>query len=87
MSTRIKLLAVAILLAPLAPIGAAADTAKPAAAVEGMCDYCADYTDAAMVSGPVQSAYQPVVGYAVTQAAATEPSRTHEINLFRIDTK
>jgi hypothetical protein len=89
-----KLLAVALLFAPLVPVGAAAQTADGAAAAENMCDYCADYTDAAAAIGKIQSAYQPGAGYAAASAdkgaagkAARQDGSSHRILMFRVEQK
>ena len=68
MLTHSRLIAAALLAAPLALLGlegAAAQTADPqaAASVDPFCDYCMDYTDAATGAGTQASAYRPLAGY------------------------
>ena len=95
MKTWLKLVAAALLTVAIAVLlvsAVSAQTSNPnaTAAVEQMCDYCGDYTDAATSSGTVQSAYRPVVGYTFPydQAAAPTAARQeHQIRLFRIESK
>ena len=62
-STRTATAALAIAAALLAGGGLAAQTQPPAPA-EAMCDYCGDFTDAAVASATVATAYRPGAGYA-----------------------
>ena len=72
-------LATATLLSlPLLPLDSALVTAEPeiaapAVAIERFCDYCRDYTDAAVAASPVTSAYRPGLGYAATLTQGPEP--------------
>ena len=43
---------------------AQAPVSAGAAEPDLLCDYCRDFTDAALATGPVRSAYRPGVGYA-----------------------
>ena len=75
MKMHTKLVATALLVAALGipVIGAAsaqpADS-PPSVAIEPMCDYCADYTDAATATSAVRSAYRPGTGYAAIDRQA-----------------
>ena len=76
MHPRFRRVAAVLVASPLLAIGlqpAAAEPADSVAAAERMCDYCADYTDAAASAGVVQTSYEIGVGYAATaeKAAAT----------------
>jgi hypothetical protein len=51
---------------PAAAQGAPTDDAAAqhqTAQIEQLCDYCQDYTDAAVAAGPIQTAYQVGIGY------------------------
>ena len=93
MKTRMNPVAAALLCVPLAALGIGAASAQTAdsavsAAMDPMCDYCADYTDAAASVGMVRSAYRPGVGYAAgsDRQADGEASRLQKvarIHLFK----
>jgi hypothetical protein len=76
MHSRFRLITTMLVASPLLAAGlqpAAAEPVDAVAAAERMCDYCADYTDAAASAGVVQTSYEIGVGYAATaeKAAAT----------------
>lgn len=81
MHTRFTLFATVIIASPMLALGVQSAAAEPAdamAAVERMCDYCADYTDAATSAGVVQTAYQAGMGYTATTekaAASVAPKK------------
>ncbi len=81
MHTRFTLLAAVLIASPLLALAvqsAAAEPAEAMAAAERMCDYCADYTDAATSAGVVQTAYQAGLGYTATTekaAASVAPKK------------
>ena len=85
MKTHTKLVATALLVAALGIPGIGAASAQSAdsassAAIEPMCDYCADYTDAATATSTVRSAYRPGTGYtAIDRQAEGETSRLQKI--------
>ena len=90
MLTRSRLIAAALLAAPLALLGlegAAAQTAntQAAASIDPFCDYCKDYTDAATGAGSQASAYRPLAGYAAEAAkqADAEKMREQEMTAMR----
>ena len=75
MKTHTKLVATALLVAALGIPGIGAASAQSAAsaspeAIEPLCDYCADYTDAATATSTVRSAYRPGTGYAAIDRQA-----------------
>ena len=94
MRSRTRLLMPAILAMQFATIGAAANTVEAAAPRETLCDYCADYTDAATSGGSrIPSDYKPVLGYAASSkpdTAATQAKledASHRMMIFRAKTQ
>jgi hypothetical protein len=78
MKACLKLVAAALLTAPLSVLNlnaVAAQTADAAASADAFCDYCKDYTDAGTSAGTVRSAYRPGVGYSAQTAATTQPQQ------------
>ena len=81
MEARTKLVAAALLATALtAPAAAQTADAAMSAAIDTMCDYCADFTDSA-TAGAVRTAYLPGIGYAAATAprADGEASRLQKV--------
>jgi hypothetical protein len=66
MNTALKFVVASLLALQLTAINFQTATAQTveAAAVDTLCDYCKDYTDAGASAGNVKSAYRPFKGYA-----------------------
>ena len=56
-------------IAMVAPGPLAAEGVTLPEMVTVFCDYCADYTDAAVAAGPIRTAYQVGIGYAQAKQA------------------
>jgi len=85
MNAALKYVAASLLALQFAAINFHTATAQTveAAAVDTLCDYCKDYTDAATSAGQTRSAYRPGAGYAAENEIAAVRERQLEVAKLR----